>query len=199
MHSKNIQKLIDLFSRFPTVGKRTAGRFAFYLINSSKEEAEDLILSIKRVKELVRLCSFCNNPFEPEQEELLCPICQDSRRDKTIICLVEKEADLDSIEKIKKYNGLYFILGSLIKEDKMKELEERIRNPKKFGIEANIKEAIIATNSTYEGQAMGLFLERKLKEIPGLKISKLARGMQTGSEIEYADQETLESAFEGRH
>jgi recombination protein RecR len=211
MYSKNIQKLIDLFSKFPTVGKRIASRFVFYLIKLSPAEFEELIDSMKKLREKTKFCSFCFNPYEMEANENLCPICSNPLRDKTTLCLVEKEADLISIEKTKKYQGLYFILGetiSFLKSDenktKIKELEERIRNPKNFGLDAassGIKEVIIATNLTYEGETGGLYLERKLKALSlpyPLKITRLAKGLSTGSEIEYADEETLTSAFEGR-
>ncbi|GAI40400.1 unnamed protein product, partial [marine sediment metagenome] len=112
MYSKTIQKLIDLFSKFPTVGPRTAARFVFYLIKTPKEEIEKLIKSIEELKDKIKLCPLCFRSFEGEKE--LCPICSDPKRDKTIICIVEKEVDLESIEKTKKYNGLYFVLGGII-------------------------------------------------------------------------------------
>lgn len=208
MYSKNIQKLIDLFSKFPTVGQRTAARFVFYLIKLPQQEVDVLVDSIKKMRESTKLCSFCFNPFEIENGGELCYICKNPARDRTTICVVEKEADLNSIETAKKYNGLYFILGqaiSLLKNNengaKIKELEERIKNPKNFGVSSEIKEIIIATNLTYEGESAGLFIERKLKalQLPyQLKITHLAKGLSTGAEIEYADEETLSSAFEGR-
>jgi len=209
MHSPKIQKLIDLFSKFPTIGQRTAARFVFYLIKLPNSEFENIIDSIKKMKESIKLCNFCFNPFEQENiSQTLCHICSNPARNKTLVCVVEKEADLISIEKTKKYNGLYFILGdaiSLIKNSeekiKIKELEERIKNPNNFGVESKIEEIIIATNTTYEGQATSLFIERKIKALSlpySLKITRLAKGLPTGGEIEYADEETISSAFEGR-
>ncbi len=201
------QKVIDIFSKFPTVGKRTAGRFVFYLIKLPQAEFDNFINSLKKLKNSTRTCSFCFNPFETEDEKTLCPICENPAKDKTIICIIEKEADLNAIENTKKYNGLYFIFGeatAMLKNSdnpRTNELEERIKDPKKFGQNSEISEVIIATNSTYEGESTGLFIERKLKslELPySLKITHLAKGLPTGGELEYADEETISSAFEGR-
>jgi len=202
MYPKSIQKLIDLFSKFPTIGPRTAARFVFYLMQLSKEEIEELLNSISNLRKTIKICSFCFNPFEAGQGEL-CPICSNSSRDKTLLCIVEKETDLITLEKTKKYNGLYFILGGTIstfkKKDieklRTKELEERIKN------HSEIKEIIIAINPTAEGEATTLYLERLLKPFGaarGKKITRLGRGLPAGAELEYADEETLGSALEGR-
>jgi len=215
MYPKSIQKLIDIFSKFPTVGPRTAARFVFYLIKKPKEEIADLIKSISDLKESIKICSFCFNSFEEGNRKILppaeaainlCPICQDNSRDRTLLCVVEKETDLISIEKTKKYNGLYFILGGtfskLKKEDirkiRIKELEERIKNPENFGLpKTNFKEIIIAVNPTEEGEATALYLERSLRHL-SKKITRLGRGLPVGGELEYADEETLISALESR-
>jgi recombination protein RecR len=197
MYPPSIQKLIDLFSKFPTVGPRTAARFVFYLMKIPKEETEELINSISNLKKTVKICSFCFNPFEGEGE--LCKICAAPSRDKTLLCVVEKATDLITLEKTKKYNGLYFILGGTVstfkKEDikqlRTKELEERIK------AHPEIKEIIIAINPTTEGEATALYLERLLKPL-NKKISRLGRGLPVGAELEYADEETLGAAFEGR-
>lgn len=195
-HPESIQKLIDIFSKFPTVGSRTAARFVFYLTKFSLEQTEELINSIKNLKESVKLCSFCFNPFELEKpEQILCPICQDSLRDKSLLCIVEKETDLSSIENTKKYKGLYFILGGTVslrkeKNIRIEELKEKIKN-------GNFKEIIIAVNPTSEGEATSLFLERELK-LFNIKITRLGRGLPVGGELEYADEQTLSSAFDGR-
>jgi len=196
MYPKTIQKLIELFAKFPTVGQRTATRFVFYLIKRDKKEIEELSRAILDLKEKVKFCKNCFKPFEGDGE--ICEICSDKTRDKSLICVVEKETDLEAIEKTKKYNGVYFVLGgpiSAIKKEELKklrikELEERIKDKR-------IKEIIIATSLTTEGEALGLFLERKLKNF-GKKITKLGRGLPTGGELEYADEETLSSALESR-
>jgi len=173
-------------------------------MKTKKEEIEDLIESITNLKKRVKICSFCFNPFEGENN--LCKICSDPLRDRTLLCIVEKETDLISIEKTRKYKGLYFILGgtvSKLKKEEIKKLRtnaliERIKNPEKFGIgNAKFKEIIIATNPTTEGEATALYLERKLKST-NIKITRLGRGLPVGAELEYADKETLASALEGR-
>lgn len=197
MYPPSIQKLIDFFSKFPTVGPRTAARFVFYLLKLSKEEIENLLSSISELRNKIKICKLCFNPFQSEGE--LCEICQNPSRDKTLLCIIEKETDLIPIEKTKKYNGLYFILGgtvsSLKKADieklRVKELEERIKN------HPEIKEIIIAINPTAEGEATALYLERLLKPL-SKKMTRLGRGLPVGAELEYADEETLGSALEGR-
>lgn len=196
-----IQKLIEKFSKFPTIGPRTAARFVFYLIKLPKEEMEELIKSISELREKVKLCSFCFKPFEPSTEDPeLCEICSNPSRDKSLLGVVEKETDLETIEKTKKYQGLYFILGGTvsklkktdIKNLRTEELLERAKKPE-------IKEIIIAVNSTPEGEATALYLERLLKNLPaGRRITRLGRGLPVGGELEYADPETLSSALEGR-
>ena len=208
MYPKSIQKLIDKFSKFPTIGPRTAARFVFYLLKLKKEEIDELVKSISDLSKNIKLCNFCFKPFE--SEKTLCEICSDNQRDQKTLCIVEKETDLDPIEKTKKYTGLYFILGgnvSLLKKDaekiRMEELLERIKNPSAFGLtqNTNFQELIIATNPTTEGNATFLFLERKLKpllEENKIKVTKLGRGLPTGGELEYADEETLSEALERR-
>lgn len=197
MYPNSIQKLIELFSKFPTVGARTAARFVFYLIREKKEKIEELVKAISELKKKIKLCTLCFKPFEGESE--ICEICSNPTRDKRLLCIVEKELDLIAIEKTKKYNGLYFVLGGVVsaikkeelKKLRIKELEKRIKQDPK------IKEVIIATNPTTEGQATSLFLERKLKSF-NKKITRLGRGLPVGGELEYADEETLSSALESR-
>ncbi len=224
MASQSIKKLAELFSKFPTVGQRTAQRFVFYLIKQPKEKIEEIILSIQDLKNKIIYCSFCFNPFEvngyasahsinSEQTGLaqvnLCEICRDAARDKSILCIVEKEQDFESIEKTKKYKGLYFILGgniaTLKKEEKngirLKELEERLRSPQSYGIITIFKEIIVATNPTPEGMATAMAVEKTTKDTlknSDFKITHLGLGLPVGGELEYADDETLENAFESR-
>lgn len=199
MYPPVIQKLIDLFSKFPTVGPRTAARFVFYLIKLPQQELDELMSAITNLRKDIKLCSFCFNPFDASiasEGEKLCLICRNGSRDKSLLCLIEKESDLITIEKTKKYKGLYFILDGTInlkKDDKnirIEELKERIKD-------SNPKEIIIATNPTTEGEATALYIERELKPF-NIKITHLGRGLPVGGELEYADEETLGSAFEGR-
>jgi recombination protein RecR len=137
MHPKTIQKLIEIFSKFPTVGQRTATRFVFYLIKRDKKEIEDLARAILNLKERVKFCKDCFKPFEEEGE--ICEICSDKTRDKSLLCIVEKETDLEAIEKTKKYKGVYFVLGGPVsgikkeelKKLRIKELEERVKDKKR--------------------------------------------------------------------
>jgi recombination protein RecR len=196
MLSKSIQKLIDLFSKFPTIGPRTAGRFVFYLIKLPQEKFDEFISSVLDLRKNIKTCTFCFDHFE--NNDVLCPICSNPGRNRKLLSIVEKESDLIAIENTKKYNGLYFILNgniSSFKKDniRIEELEKRIKSPPGF------EEIIIATNPTPEGESTALFLERKFKEMSlTVKVTRLARGLPMGGELEYADDETLGSAFEGR-
>jgi len=197
MHSKTIQKLINLFSKFPTVGPRTAARFVFYLLKLPKEETDVLVAAISELKNNVKTCKLCFKSFEDEGD--LCEICRDTRKDKSLLCIVSSETDLMVIDKTKKYTGLYFILGGTISALKkidvgklrIKELEERVKG------DASIKEIILAINPTTEGEATVLYLERILRPY-NKKISRLGRGLPLGAELEYADEETLSSALDSR-
>lgn len=209
MYPSSIQKLIDIFSKFPTVGPRTAARFVFYLIGLKKEQVDEIINSISNLKNNIKICGLCFKPFEGENN--FCEICSDGSRNKSMLCIVEKEVDLNSLEKTQKYNGLYFILGGTISAIKktdieklrIKELEERLQpthhppvgEPLKK--QQEIKEIILAINPTTDGEATVLYLERILKPF-GKKITRLGRGLPVGGELEYADEETLSSAFENR-
>lgn len=205
MYPPSIQHLIDLFSRFPTVGPRTAARFVFYLQELSAKEIQELIKTIQELKEKIRPCKFCFTPFEAKGESL-CAICSDARRDRTLLCIVEKETDLEALEKTKKYRGLYFVLGGTLgrlrRKDmeslRTKELQARIEHPAKFGIEnSKFQEIIIATNATREGESTALYLQRLLAPLK-MKVTRLGRGLPVGGELEYADEETLAGALENR-
>ncbi|MCJ7786875.1 recombination mediator RecR [Patescibacteria group bacterium] len=212
MFSPHIQKLIDIFSKFPTVGPRTAARFVFYLIKIPDEKIEELIKSIEELKAKIKICPLCFKSFEPTQipekleagkdEGEFCSICQDKSRDKTLICVIEKEVDLEAIEKTGKFKGFYFILGGTIskfeKTKQKEEIEKRIDKLLKRVEKDQIKEIILALNPTTEGQNTSLLLQRKLKNLGIKKITRLGQGLPVGGELEYADEETLSSALEGR-
>ena len=200
MYSKTIQKLIDLFSKFPTVGPRTAARFVFYLIKTPKQEIENLIESIQELKEKIKLCSLCFRSFEGEKE--LCPICSAPKRDKDIICIVEKEVDLESIEKTRKFKGTYLILGgtflSVEKEKNKKDIEKRIEKLiDRIKKQPELDEIILAINPTPAGNNTCLWIQRKLKPL-NIKTTHLGCGLPVGGELEYADGETISSALESR-
>lgn len=196
----SIQKLIEKFSKFPTIGPKTAARFVFYLLKQPKEETESLIKSISALKENTKECQFCFNFFESQNdEEKFCKICSNTGRDKSLLCVVANETDLTVIENTNRYKGLYFILGGTVsglkKEQvenlKIKELEGHIKNS------PEIKEIILALNPNSDGEATALYIERVLKPF-NKKVTRLGRGIPTGGELEYADEETLISALESR-
>lgn len=206
-----IQKIIDKFSDFPTVGPRTAARFALYLIKMPQPEFSEFIKDLIAFKKTIRTCQFCCKSFEPtgsssEKGLKLCEICSNPSRDRTLLCVVERETDLNTLESTKKYNGLYYVLGGVVanlKKDELvkmriQELRAKAENPNKFGIlDAEFKEILIATNPTTEGEATRLALERILKPL-NIKMTRLGRGLPIGGELEYADEETLTNALEGR-
>lgn len=208
MYPKTIQRLIERFSKFPTVGPRTAARFVFYILKLSQQETEELIDEIQKLRKNIRLCHFCFNPFDTsdaDSQDTLCALCSQSSREPQL-CIVEKESDLEAIEKTKTYNGYYFVLGgttgSLKQEDlkhiRTEELKERVAEPEKYGIpHSSLKEIIIAINPTTEGEATALYIERLCSSFH-IPITRLGRGLPIGGELEYADEETLRSAFEGR-
>ncbi len=206
MYSSTIQKLIDLFSSLPAIGPKSASRIVFYLLKRPSAEIDEFLNSFSQLKKAVKICFFCQNPFEPKKGETLCSVCSNPQRDKTLLCLVEKEADSEILEKTKKYRGFYFILGGLLSPLRKKETEKiiienllkRLKKPSQFGLAAaDFKEIILAIGYTTEGIATSLYLERALKPL-GLKISRLGLGLPLGAEIEYADEETISSALDSR-
>lgn len=199
----SIEKLQNIFRNFPTVGQRTAGRFVYYLMKLPKEKIDELTNAIIELKNKIKLCQLCFNPFEDSRSPAsanLCAICSDAKRDKNLLCIVEKETDLLSIENTKKFNGLYFILGgtvALLKKENTDNLKiEELKNRVKSG---NFSEIIVALNPTPEGRATSGLVESTIKETGvNSKITHLAKGIPVGGELEYADEETLENALEGR-
>ena len=191
---ESMKNLIDQFSKFPGIGKKTAQRLVFFILKWSNDEARKTAEAIIQVKKNVRFCSICNNLSDTE----ICNICEDSIRDKNIICVVEQPNDISSVEKMGTYKGLYHVLlGALSplegigpKDLKIIDLVNRTRNN-------DVKEIIIATNSNTEGEATALYL-KKLFKSTNIRVSRLASGMPVGANIEYADNATLQKAFDGR-
>jgi len=190
MLPKSIQRLIDQFSKLPSVGPRQAARFVFYLIKQPKAELEEFSKAILNVKNLKK-CPSCFKIIDVESStsNMLCSICKDPKRDKSTICIVEKDTDIEIIEKTDRYKGLYHVLEG--DELNIKGLIKRIKNNK------NIKEIIIATSATTDGDTKALYVARLLKPL-NIKITRLGRGLSTGSELEYMDEETLSQALLGR-
>jgi recombination protein RecR len=201
----SIDKLKNIFRDFPTVGQRTAGRFVYYLMKLPKEKTDELVNAILELRSKIKLCPQCFNPFEPDRNPTSiqpCAICSDSRRNKNLLCVVEKETDLLSLESTKKFSGIYFILGGTVAMMRKEDISNlRIEQLKKRISQGNFSEIIIALNPTPEGRATSVLVEQMIKETlvsPFPKITHLAKGIPVGGELEYADEETLENALEGR-
>ena len=196
---KSIENFVKVFSSFPSIGQKQATRLAFYLINQ-KSKLREARKSLEDLERNIIVCSECFMPFQSSAslKSNVCPICLDRRRNRKIICLVEKETDLLTIEESKKYNGLYFILGGEIspvdpesyKKIRINPLIKKIRRDK-------IEEVIIATSLTTAGDLTAMYVERSLKNL-GVKITRLGRGIPTGGEIEFADPETIAAALKRR-
>jgi recombination protein RecR len=197
VYPPSIRTLIEKLSKLPTIGPRTAARLVFFLMAQDKSRVKELITAIADLKNQVKVCRLCYNAYESDKE--LCPVCSDSKRDKNLLCVVANEIDLEAVEKTKKYRGLYFVLGGTVsilrKENlaglRLDQLEERVKAGN------YINEIILAINPTSEGQTTTQYLEKLLKPY-GKKITKLGMGLPMGGELEYADDETLSSALEGR-
>lgn len=197
-YPEEIQDLIDEFSQFPGVGPKTAQRFVFYLLKKNSFKVDRFIQNVKRIKNIYS-CSICNN-FSTQK---ICPICQNEKRNHSIIMIVSEPQDLIAVEKTKEYQGVYYILGGLI--DTVKKTDSRDLKIKKLlkRLEDNkIKEVIFALNSTIEGEGTTLYLINLIKKNSKLKsrirLTKIARGIPLGGEIEYADEVTLSEALKGR-
>lgn len=192
MFPKSFQKLIDHFASLPSIGPKLAERLVLYLWKYDKEKLGDFASSLTSLKEKIKFCETCFNIAEND----LCSICSNASRNPRIICVVEDPLDIIAIEKTKLMHGLYHVLGGTINtpaakgELKIKELITRLKNN-------GIGEVIIATNPTTEGEATALYLARLIKPLK-IKITRLARGLPTGGDIEYADEATLGGAIEGR-
>jgi recombination protein RecR len=193
-----IQKLINRFSNLPSIGPRQATRLVFYLINQGKNEILELANQIQELQK-IKICSFC---FFPHQnQENLCNICLNPERNPKIIMVVEKETDLISLEKTKKFNGRYFIIGHIAKTGVLEEWQKlRLQSLKSY-IQKNLggkaDEIILAFNLDSWGNLSANLIKKELNGF-ALKITRLARGLPTGGEIEFADDETLASALENR-
>ena len=189
-----LEKLIEQFRRLPGIGKKTAVRLAFSVLDFTAEEAEAFADAIRGAKEQVKTCRICQNISDGE----LCPVCADEKRDRSVICVVEDAKAVMSLEKVREYGGVYHVLHGAISPmagigpDKLRigELMARLGDD-------TVKEVIIATNPTVEGEATAMYLTKLIKPL-GIKVSRLAYGIPVGGELEYADEVTLMRAIEGR-
>jgi recombination protein RecR len=191
--AQSVERLIGELSRLPGIGRKTAQRLTFWILKMKKQDAERLAKTILEVKEKVVRCSICSNITETDP----CHVCSDPKRDRSIICVVEEANDILALEKSGAYRGLYHVLlGVLSPLDgvgpdqlRFKELVSRLKD--------DIKEVIIATNPNVEGEATAVYISRLIKPL-NIMVTRIARGLPIGSDIEYADQNTLSKALQGR-
>lgn len=191
---QSMKNLISELAKLPGIGRKSASRLAYYILSLDDNEAYALSDAIRKVKESIHLCPVCFNITDSE----MCDICSSTRRDNTMLCVVASARDIAAIEKTREYKGLYHVLHGVISPMdgvgpdnlKIKELLQRLGS-------SQIAEIIIATNPTIEGEATALYISRLIKPL-GIKVTRLAKGMPIGSDLEYADEYTLLSAIEGR-
>lgn len=191
---ESLQRLAEQFARLGGVGKKSAMRMAFSVLDMTDDGAREFAQAIIEAKEKIHLCPVCQNITDKE----LCPICEDSARDKSTICVVSDAKAVISMEKVREYRGVYHVLGGVISplngitpdKLKIKELLERVSD-------GSVKEVIVATNPNVEGEATAMYIAKILKPL-GIKVTRLAYGVPMGADLEYADEVTLYRAIEGR-
>lgn len=193
-NSDSISKLIQEFNKLPGIGPKSAQRLAYYLLRAPSEQAGQLAEAILSLRQNVKLCSVCLNVTEADP----CPVCRSDERDRGLICVVEQPQDILALEHVKAYNGLYHVLHGAISptegvgadDVRIKELMNRLED-------GQVREVILGTNPNLEGEQTAMYLSRLITE-RGIRVTRLARGLPFGSELEYADDVTLTRALEGR-
>ena len=194
MYAAPVQELIDELGRLPGIGPKSAQRIAFHLLKLSPDDALRLAAAISAVKERIRFCTRCFNVSEGE----LCELCTDSRRDPTLVCVVEEPRDIVAVEKTQEFRGQYHVLQGAISpiegigpdQLRVRELLSRIETE-------GVAEVILCTNPNLEGEATAMYLARLLKPL-GVRVTRIASGLPVGGDLEYADELTLGRALEGR-
>jgi recombination protein RecR len=193
VHSPTVENLITQLSRLPGIGRRTAQRLAFFILKSSPDQALALADAIREVKEKIGFCQECFNLAEGP----LCPICQDERRDRTVVCVVEDPSDIIAMERTAEFRGAYHVLGGALSpidgvdpdDLRIAELFERVQRN-------GVTEVVLATNPTMTGEATAVYIADRLRG--RCKVTRLASGLPVGGDLEYADEVTLGRAFAGR-
>lgn len=191
---ESVEQLVEQFGQLPGIGRKTAHRLALYVLKMEREEIVTLAKALVNVKDKVRYCSICSNITEADP----CQICSNSKRDQHIICVVEEPNDVLALERTNEFKGLYHVLGGALSpldgvgpdDLRVKELLERLSG-------SGVSEIILAMNPNVEGEATTLYLSKLLKPL-GVKVTRIARGLPVGSDLEYADEATLSRALEGR-
>jgi recombination protein RecR len=199
-YSEPVARLIDEFKRLPGIGQKSAQRLAFYILRRPQAEVDSFIESLREVKEKIVFCSVCNNLTDVDP----CLYCSNTKRDRSVICIVEEPYNLVAVEKTRSYRGLYHILhGSLspirgIGPDELMlaNLFPRLMPEKNDSVE--VKEVIVATNPTTEGEATSNYIARLIKPL-GVRVTRIAMGMPVGSDLEYVDEVTMDKALANRH
>jgi recombination protein RecR len=193
---KPVERLIEAFARLPGIGRKTASRLTYFLLRAASEESLELAKALEDLHTGTRFCSQCFNITAAGVEP--CAICQDAQRDSSLICVVEDPLDVVAIERTGQYRGLYHVLHGALSpvegvgpEDLR--IEELIARLEKGGT----AEVILATNPTLEGEATAMFLKRRLQALP-VRLTRIARGLPSGGDVEYADVSTLSDALQGR-
>lgn len=194
MYSETVNKLINQFEKLPGIGHKTAVRLAFYILESDENVAKEFSETLVKAKKNVKFCSICYNLTEKDP----CDICSNSKRDESTICVVENVKDVIAMEKTHEYKGKYHVLHGSISpmnnisagDIKIKELLERLKDD-------SVKEVILATNPTVEGEATAMYISRLIKPL-GIKVTRIAHGIPVGGDLEYTDEITLIKALEGR-
>jgi recombination protein RecR len=191
--SPAVENLVAQLTKLPGIGRRTAQRLAFHLLSARPEDALELARAIEEVKERVRFCRECGNLTEAE----LCDVCSDTRRDRSLICVVEQPVDVVSIERTHEYRGLYHVLGGALSPlDGVEPSDLRIDGLVTRVERDGVEEVVLATNPTMTGEATAAYIADRLRDLA--KVTRLASGLPVGGDLEYADEVTLGRALAGR-
>lgn len=190
-----LQKLIDQFERLPGIGRKTAQRLAFFILNQPEDEAEAFAKALVEAKKSMHYCKVCQDLTDGE----ICRICANPARDQSVICVVEDSRDVVAFERTRDYNGVYHVLHGVIspmdgigpEQLKVKELLKRVGG-------SAVSEVIMATNPDVEGEATAMYISKLLKPL-NIKVTRIAYGLPAGGDLEYADEVTLLKALEGRN
>ncbi len=194
-YAEPLARLIDEFAKLPGIGPKSAQRLAFYILNAPPDVANNLAAALTEVRQQIKYCAVCGNLTDVDP----CSVCSDTARNQSVICVVEQPRDVIAFEKTGKYNGLYHVLhgalsplaGVTADDLNIKSLLKRLQDDR-------VKEVILATNSSVEGDTTAMYLTRLLKPL-GIKVTQLAQGLPVGADLEYTDEYTLAKALQGRY